>query len=212
MTKDIFILGFGEFTPVCIDLATNCGYSAAGIYYHDSSLTGRHCHGIRIIGSYDDLFSQGNLDGRLFMLSMGNGSIRAKLFERIRALGGGIPTLIHPTAEVSQFASVSEAGVQIGPFSLIQAESCIGEDTMILSHVNISHTASIGSHCLVSGHSSIGTGTHIGNYVEIGMGAIAAPHKVKVIGDNSVVGAGSVLVSDVPPNSVVAGNPAKVIR
>lgn len=32
------------------------------------------------------------------------------------------------------------------------------------------------------------------------------------VGENSVVGAGSVVVSDVPVNTVVAGNPAKIIR
>jgi len=32
------------------------------------------------------------------------------------------------------------------------------------------------------------------------------------IGENAVVGAGSVVVKDVPPNAIVAGNPAKVLR
>lgn len=32
------------------------------------------------------------------------------------------------------------------------------------------------------------------------------------IGENAVVGAGSVVTRDVPPNSVVAGNPARVLR
>ena len=32
------------------------------------------------------------------------------------------------------------------------------------------------------------------------------------IGENAIVGAGSVVTRDVPPNSVVAGNPAKVLR
>jgi acetyltransferase-like isoleucine patch superfamily enzyme len=32
------------------------------------------------------------------------------------------------------------------------------------------------------------------------------------IGENAIVGAGSVVTKDVPPNSVVAGNPAKVLR
>ncbi|WP_276529630.1 serine acetyltransferase [Psychroserpens algicola] len=32
------------------------------------------------------------------------------------------------------------------------------------------------------------------------------------IGDNVIIGAGSVIVKDVPSNSVVAGNPAKIIR
>uniref|UniRef100_UPI00404B174D hypothetical protein n=1 Tax=Gelidibacter sp. TaxID=2018083 RepID=UPI00404B174D len=50
----------------------------------------------------------------------------------------------------------------------------------------------------------------IGNNVTVGpnvviIGAIT-------IGDNVVVGAGSVVVKDVPSNSVIAGNPAKVIK
>jgi acetyltransferase-like isoleucine patch superfamily enzyme len=33
-----------------------------------------------------------------------------------------------------------------------------------------------------------------------------------VIGENSIVGAGSMVTRDVPPNSIVAGNPAKIFR
>jgi acetyltransferase-like isoleucine patch superfamily enzyme len=33
-----------------------------------------------------------------------------------------------------------------------------------------------------------------------------------VIGENAIVGAGSVVTKDVPPNSIVAGNPAKPLR
>jgi len=32
------------------------------------------------------------------------------------------------------------------------------------------------------------------------------------IGENAIVGAGSVVTRDVPPNTIVAGNPAKVLR
>src|SRR5882762_5493075 len=33
-----------------------------------------------------------------------------------------------------------------------------------------------------------------------------------VVGENSIVGAGSVVTRDVPPNVIVAGNPAKILR
>jgi len=33
-----------------------------------------------------------------------------------------------------------------------------------------------------------------------------------VIGENAIVGAGSVVTRDVPPNTIVAGNPAKIFR
>jgi len=44
----------------------------------------------------------------------------------------------------------------------------------------------------------------------VGIGAKVMPHVV--IGENALVGAGSVVLSDVPPRAVVAGNPARVIN
>ena len=50
----------------------------------------------------------------------------------------------------------------------------------------------------------------IGNYVDIGCHVvILGPVK---IGDRSVIGAGSVVLKDVPPGGVVVGNPARLIR
>lgn len=50
----------------------------------------------------------------------------------------------------------------------------------------------------------------IGKYVAIGEGCIILPGVT--IGDHSVIGANAVVTKDVPPYSVVAGNPAKVIK
>lgn len=51
---------------------------------------------------------------------------------------------------------------------------------------------------------------HIGRNTWIGAGSIILPGIT--IGENAIVGAGSVVTHDVAPNTVVAGNPAKVIR
>ena len=51
---------------------------------------------------------------------------------------------------------------------------------------------------------------HIGNRVWIGSGAIVT--KGVTIGDGSVVAAGAVVTKDVPPNVVVGGVPAKIIK
>jgi virginiamycin A acetyltransferase len=51
----------------------------------------------------------------------------------------------------------------------------------------------------------------IGNDVWIGHNAIIMPH-VQNIGDGAVVAAGAVVNKDVPPYSVVVGNPARVVR
>ncbi|MCM1331616.1 MAG: galactoside O-acetyltransferase [Bacteroides sp.] len=51
---------------------------------------------------------------------------------------------------------------------------------------------------------------HIGRRAWIGAGVTILPGVT--VGDNAVVGAGSVVTHDVEPNTVVAGNPARLIR
>ena len=46
----------------------------------------------------------------------------------------------------------------------------------------------------------------------VGIGANATILPGVTIGENAVVGAGSVVTKDVPDNAVVAGNPARLIR
>jgi acetyltransferase-like isoleucine patch superfamily enzyme len=50
----------------------------------------------------------------------------------------------------------------------------------------------------------------VGSNVFIGINAIIMPGVT--IGSNSVIGAGSIVTRDIPPGSVAAGVPAKVIR
>lgn len=51
---------------------------------------------------------------------------------------------------------------------------------------------------------------HIGNNVWIGANAVVLPGIT--IGDNSVIGAGSVVTKDIPPNVIAVGNPCRVLR
>ena len=50
----------------------------------------------------------------------------------------------------------------------------------------------------------------IGNHVWIGGGAILLPGVT--IGDNVVIGAGSVVTRDIPANTVACGSPCRVVR
>lgn len=54
-------------------------------------------------------------------------------------------------------------------------------------------------------------GLEIEDYVWVATGAMILP-SCRKIGRGAVVGAGAVVVSDVPPMAVVSGNPAKILR
>jgi acetyltransferase-like isoleucine patch superfamily enzyme len=83
----------------------------------------------------------------------------------------------------------------------------IGKDTMLASHVQI--TTSTHDYNIHPMHATrIDQPVEIGKNVWIGTGAIILPGVT--IGDNSVIGAGSVVTKDIPDNSIAYGIPAIV--
>lgn len=76
---------------------------------------------------------------------------------------------------------------------------------------------SIGRDCQIWHNVTIGTNkSHSGNFPTIGNNVKICTGSVVIgditIGNNAIIGAGSIVVKDVPANSIVAGNPAKIIR
>lgn len=82
----------------------------------------------------------------------------------------------------------------------------VGDNVLISTNVKIlAHDASTN---YGNNYTKIGL-VSIGNNVFIGSGAIVLCNTR--IGNNVIIGAGSIVSGDVPDNSVVAGNPAKLI-
>lgn len=81
----------------------------------------------------------------------------------------------------------------------------IGNNVTITNATVLAHDASTKG---LLGYTKIAK-VKIGNNVFIGFGSIVLPGVT--IGNNVIVGAGSIVREDIPDNSVVAGNPAKVI-
>ncbi|MFW6275715.1 MAG: transferase, partial [bacterium] len=145
-----------------------------------------------------------------FLLTMGDNKIRTDVAEKLRNKGGKVPTLIHPTTVISRFVKIND-GVCISAFSHIQADTVIGQDTVILSGVNISHNNTIGKCCFVAGGATVGAYTNVGNFVFIGQGAMIISSKVKSIGEYAFIGAGSLVTKAINKKDKVAGRPAKKI-
>lgn len=81
----------------------------------------------------------------------------------------------------------------------------IGDDVTLSKARILTHDASTKKWL---GYSKVGHVT-IGSRVFIGTGAIILPNVT--IGDDVIIGAGAIVTKDIPSNSVVAGNPARVI-
>jgi acetyltransferase-like isoleucine patch superfamily enzyme len=82
----------------------------------------------------------------------------------------------------------------------------VKENTLIASRVTImSH-----DHCKRINNQPLLADVHIGRNCFIAVGAIIMPGVT--IGDECIVGAGAVVTKNVPSHSIVAGNPAKIIR
>lgn len=100
----------------------------------------------------------------------------------------------------------------------------IGEDCTIHRHavidgrypkgIHIGDRSRIAARAVIFSHDYYGgrdeVETYIGKQCIIGYASIILPG-VK-LGDNVIVGAGSVVSKDVPSNCIVAGNPAKIIK
>lgn len=90
----------------------------------------------------------------------------------------------------------------------------IGENTMLGANVTITDTDFHSLHPVHRGghtHPTVGVApVSIGKRVLIGTNAIVL--KGVTIGDNSVIGAGSVVTKSIPENTIAAGNPCRVLR
>lgn len=209
--KAIYILGIGGSTPVFIDLALSCGYEIKGLYHYNDDRTGEIEHGYPILGSFVDLFKT-DIKGKLFLLSQGDMRIRQEITNKIISLEGKVPTLIHPTAEISSFAKISDMGVVIGAKCVIQADAEIKSNAVLWDMALVCHQTLIGNYVFIGPKALVGAHLLVNDFAFIGQGSLLISGKVGRVGNDALVGAGAVVTKKIPSNAVVAGNPARIIK
>jgi sugar O-acyltransferase (sialic acid O-acetyltransferase NeuD family) len=114
--------------------------------------------------------------------------------------------LYHRTSVFTNPQQIGE-DVIIRPLTIISSNVILGDHVDIGNLNNIGHDCIIGNYSVIAGGAALSGRVHLGEGVFIGQGACVKP-KVR-IGDGAVVGTGAVVVNDVAPNMVVAGNPAR---
>lgn len=86
----------------------------------------------------------------------------------------------------------------------------VGSNTMFAPNVVVATASHPISPQLRGANFQYNLPVHIGSRVWIGAGAIILPGVT--IGDNTIIGAGSVVTKDIPANVVAVGNPCKILR
>ena len=205
------IIGAGDYGKVLYDLTQVCGgYDVVGFIDDNEAMLGREIQGLRVLGTRDilnDLYQEGV---RNLIVAIGNNKVRNELLDQQREMGFATPTLIHPTAYVPP-------GTKIGQGVYILARATFMPYITLEDNVIVSMGALIAHHSLLRSGAFVSTGCNVGAQVKIGfraflgIGATIMTGVAKV-GDDALVGAGAVVIEDVPERAVVAGVPAKILR
>jgi sugar O-acyltransferase (sialic acid O-acetyltransferase NeuD family) len=179
-----------------------------GYLDRDPGLHGRDFYGLRVLGGEELLEGMvGKVEGALPV--MGDLTHRLHWFKRCQALGFKLPNVIEPSVRASADVRYGR-GVFVSMGTNILTAVEIGDYAFVGTGVNILHDTTIGPNCLIGGGTTIGATVSVGRNVSFGVGVQVASGR-KRIGDNVKVGAGSVILADVPDNAFVLGNPARVI-
>lgn len=207
-SKPVIIIGAGDHAKVLLDILLEQNIIVIGLT--DKSISKGTCiYGVPVIGDDSEILKYKADEIELVngIGSVGNISIRQKVFSSLKEKGYFFRSVIHEASIVSKRAKLGE-GVQLLAGAIVNIEAEIDDNTIINTKTSIDHGCVIGKHCHIapgcsfSGCVRIGDCTHIGTGTSIIQGIN--------IGKNVLIGAGSVVINDISDNEKAFGVPARV--
>jgi sugar O-acyltransferase (sialic acid O-acetyltransferase NeuD family) len=182
-------------------------WEMAGWIDDNSQLKGTFIRSHPVLGGVEWLLKNG--EGLKAIIAIGDPKIRKKIAEKIKSAGINFCTIIHPSVIMTPYVTVGEGtiicagciitnNIKIGSHVLINLDTTIGHDTVIEDYVSLMPGIHISGGNTIKEGVYIGTGTTTNQYL--------------TIGEWSIVGAGAVVINDIPPRVTAVGVPAKEIK
>lgn len=205
----LVIWGASGHAKVVADIVRLRGEHEIVGFLDDRDPAGRPFFGSQVLGGRDRLPSLREQGVSRLLFGFGDGTARLELTPFVLRLGFTLATAIHPSAVVAADVSVGAGGV-------VAAGAVVGPGTRVGENVIVNTLAGVDHDCVLGDGAHVCPGARLGGWAEagecawVGIGATVRD-RVK-IGRRAVIGAGAVVLHDVPDAVVAYGVPARVIR
>lgn len=204
--KNLILVGGGGHCKSVIEVAESAGYEIKGILDMPDEVGKEVLPGHKVIGTDDEIPQY--VEECDFIITVGfikNPALRIKLYNKVKAAGGRLATIIASTAHVSKYSELGE-GTVIMHHAFVNAGAKIGDNCIINTFVNIEHDAEVGNQCHISTGTMVNGECKIGENCFIGSQSVCA-NCIEIASD-IIIGAGSVVRKSICVKGIYAGNPA----
>lgn len=212
MAKNIAIFCAGPHARVLIDsLQKNEDVNIVGIIDSVQDIDSIY-YGIKVIGRQNELIElckKYNFNSGL--VALGDNYLREKVVNELLDQKKDFEFI----NVISQFASISPTAT-IGVGNVIMPGVVVNSEAIIGNHCIINTNSSLEHNCVMEDFSSLSAGVTTGGYFKLGRySAIALGVTIydrTSIGENVVVGSGSLVTKDLESHGLYYGIPAKRVR
>ncbi len=197
------ILGASGHGKVVADIAELNGYDV--VFFDDAFPEKNKIEHWPVIGNSNDLLNCAR-DYEIFV-AIGNNAIRQQKQIQLMQAGGRFPILVHPSAVISQYAVLGQGSVVMSG-ATINAFAEVKCGVIVNTCAVIEHDCKLGEFCHVSPNATLAGGVKVGKCAWIGASSVVK--QLVSVHDHAVIGAGSVVIRDIPERTTAVGIPAKI--
>lgn len=205
------IIGAGTYGEVYLAYLQEAGVNVVGFLDDDPKYKNQSVRNIPVIGPIAKLETLKETDGvEAVYCPLGNNMLRVKFLSKARKLGYKTPNYIHPSVIISPNVSIGE-GVYVLLGTTIMPHTIIKDFVMISMGVHLAHHCVLDEGVFLSTGCNFGASIHASRYAYCGISSTIMTG-IHELGEDCLIGAGAVVIRDVPDRAVAAGVPAKVLK
>ncbi len=210
MSKKLLIIGAGNIGGfISYNSALFGDYEVLGFLDDDPAKTNKVLYGNKVLGAVNTIDKYLENDPLCVVIGIANPVFKSKIAKTLAGKNVDFPNFIAPNVWISNKVGLGR-GIILYPGVSINYE-CILQDFVIMNM-----NCAIGHNCTISEYSTLAPGVNLAGFTkimpcgDIGIGATTI--QGITVGSNSRIGGQSMLIKDVPDNSVAVGNPSRIIR